>query len=119
VFALMIFGFGVVPDHMGTRRAGRDGVGEAVPAETVDPRLAPLKADTTEYPKGTMEKYTFSQKPLSVVTGEFSIATKFKVPANAPSGATAQNGTLRYQACNDRMCFAPKSVPVSITLEIE
>lgn len=79
----------------------------------------PLEAESVEYPKGTLEKYPFSPKPLSVVTGEFSIATKFKVPANAPSGATAQNGTLRYQACNDRMCFAPKSVPVSITLEIE
>ncbi len=37
----------------------------------------------------------------------------------AASGATAQNGTPRYQACNDRMCFVPKTVPVSITLEIE
>jgi len=79
----------------------------------------PLQASGIEYPKGTLEKYPFSQKPLSVVTGEFSIATKFKVPANAPTGTSAQNGTIRYQACNDRMCFAPKTVPVSFVLEIE
>ncbi len=79
----------------------------------------PLQTDGITYPKGTLEKYPFSAKPLSVVTGEFSIATKFKVPADAPNGAAAQNGTLKYQACNDRMCFAPKSVPVSLTLEIE
>lgn len=79
----------------------------------------PLTADGVTYPKGTLEKYPFSAKPLSVVTGEFSISSKFKVPANAPNGPAAQNGTLRYQACNDRMCFAPKSVPVSVTLEIE
>jgi thioredoxin:protein disulfide reductase len=79
----------------------------------------PLQTSTIEYPKGTLEKYSFSPKPLSVVTGEFSIATKFKVPDNAASGPTAQNGTLRYQACNDRMCFAPKTVPVSITFEIQ
>lgn len=79
----------------------------------------PLAVDGITYPKGALEKYPFSPKPLSVVTGEFSISTKFKVPANAPNGAAAQNGTLRYQACNDRMCFAPKSVPVSVTLEIE
>jgi hypothetical protein len=79
----------------------------------------PLQADGITYPKGSLEKYPFSSKPLSVVTGEFSISTKFKVPADAPNGAAAQNGTLKYQACNDRMCFAPKTVPVSLTLEIE
>jgi hypothetical protein len=79
----------------------------------------PLQVDGITYPKGTLEKYPFSPKPLSVVTGEFSISTKFKVPANTDNGAAAQNGVLKYQACNDRMCFAPKSVPVTVTLEIE
>src|SRR6202789_1798593 len=79
----------------------------------------PLQADGITYPKAAQEKYSFSEKPLSVVTGEFSISTKFKVPADAPTGASAQNGTLKYQACNDRMCFAPKTVPISLTLEIE
>jgi len=79
----------------------------------------PLQADGVTYPKAALEKYSFSDKPLSVVTGEFTIATKFKVPADAPTGPAAENGTLRYQACNDRMCFAPKTVPVSISLSIE
>ena len=79
----------------------------------------PLQVDGITYPKGSLEKYPFSPKPLSVVTGEFSVSTKFKVPANAGNGAAAQNGILKYQACNDRMCFAPKSVPVTVTLEIE
>jgi hypothetical protein len=79
----------------------------------------PLEADGITYPKGTNEKYSFSDKPLSVVTGEFTITTKFKVPATAATGASAQNGTLRYQACNDRMCFAPKTLNVSLSLNIE
>lgn len=79
----------------------------------------PLEAGEITYPKGAMEKYSFSDKPLSVVTGQFSITTKFKVPANAPAGPSAQNGTIRYQACNDRMCFSPKTMPVSLALNIE
>jgi thioredoxin:protein disulfide reductase len=79
----------------------------------------PLQLEGITYPKAALEKYSFSDKPLSVVTGEFSISTKFKVPANAPTGASAQNGTLKYQACNDRMCFAPKTVPVTVSLNIE
>lgn len=79
----------------------------------------PLQADGITYPKASNEKYSFSDKPLSVVTGEFSVTTKFKVPANTPSGPAVENGTVRYQACNDRMCFAPKTVPVTVGIEIE
>ncbi|MDP9053951.1 MAG: hypothetical protein M3N93_06560 [Acidobacteriota bacterium] len=79
----------------------------------------PLQADDITYPKPSEEKYSFSDKPLSVVTGGFSITTKFKVPNDAPNGASAQNGAVRYQACNDRMCFAPKTVPVSISLNVD
>jgi hypothetical protein len=79
----------------------------------------PLQQEGIAYPKAEMEKYSFSDKPLSVVTGDFTITAKFKVPADAPSGPAAENGTLRYQACNDHMCFPPKSVNVSVSLNIE
>jgi hypothetical protein len=79
----------------------------------------PLTMESVEYPKGSMEKYSFSDKPLSVVTGDFSISTKFKVPASAVSGPASQVGALRYQACNDRACFPPKTVPVSVTVSVE
>lgn len=79
----------------------------------------PLESDGIVYPKAAMEKYSFSDKPLSVVTGDFTITAKFKVPANVPSGPAAENGTIRYQACNDRMCFPPKTVNVSVSLNIE
>jgi hypothetical protein len=79
----------------------------------------PLQTDGITYPKADLEKYSFSDKPLSVVTGEFTITTKFKVPPDAAQGPSAENGTIRYQACNDRMCFAAKTVPVTISLNIE
>ena len=79
----------------------------------------PLEAGEIVYPKPSSEKYSFSDKPLSVVTGEFAITTKFKVPAGSATGAAAENGVVRYQACNDRMCFAPKTVNVSVAVEIQ
>ena len=79
----------------------------------------PLEAGAIAYPKGTMEKYSFSETALSVVSGEFSISTKFKVPAGAPTGAAAESGTLRYQACNDKACFPPKTLNVSFTVTVE
>src|ERR1035438_6218545 len=52
----------------------------------------PLQADGITYPKAAQEKYSFSEKPLSVVTGEFSITTKFKVPADAPRSEERREG---------------------------
>ena len=79
----------------------------------------PLKAEEVVFPKPTLEKYPFSEKPLSVFTGDFEVLTKFRVPANASSGPALASGKLRYQACNDRMCLPPKTVDVSLTIEIQ
>jgi hypothetical protein len=94
-----------------------------------DPSLIPLTLKWTDgplqegvitYPKPQLEQYTFTAgKPISVVTGAFDLVTKFKVPTSAELGPAAETGTLRYQACNDRMCFAPKTVPVNVTISIE
>lgn len=80
----------------------------------------PFQDGAITYPKPQMEKYTFSAgKDISVVTGAFDLVTKFQVPAGAPTGPAAQTGTLRYQACNDRMCFPPKTVNVNVTVSVE
>ena len=78
----------------------------------------PLESPQVAYPKAHMEKYTFSETPLSVYTGDFEIATKFKVAASANPGTAFVSGKLRYQACNDRMCLPPKTMDVSLPVEI-
>lgn len=77
-----------------------------------------LQAADVVYPKPEMEKYTFSEKPLSVYTGNFEILTKFKAPASAPAGPAILTAKLRYQACTTRMCLPPKTVDVSLPVEI-
>jgi hypothetical protein len=79
----------------------------------------PLEVEAVAYPKAHDEKYQFSpDQPLSVFTGNFEIATKFKVPPNATSGQAILAGKLRYQACNDTMCFPPKTVEVNLPIEV-
>jgi len=79
----------------------------------------PLQSEGITYPKADMEKYSFSEKPISVVTGEFSITTKFKVPADVQNGPAAQTGTLRYQACDNKACYPPKTLPINVTVSVE
>src|SRR5579862_4652447 len=62
----------------------------------------PLEAAGFAFPKPQMEKYSFSEKPLSVFTGNFQVVTHFKASAKAAPGPATLTGKLRYQACNDR-----------------
>src|SRR6266704_1310817 len=55
----------------------------------------PLEAIGVEFPKAQMEKYAFSEKPLSVFSGDFELVTKFKAAAGASSGPGLMVGKLR------------------------
>ena len=92
-----------------------------------DPYLIPLKLTWTPgplqpgeivYPKPTMHKVQSEPQPLAVFSGMFELTANFKVPATAVTGPAAMNGKLRYQACNDKMCLAPKDIPINIQLDI-
>jgi uncharacterized protein len=78
-----------------------------------------LVSPEVHYPAPQMLKVPFSEKPLSVLTGKFEITTKFKVPPTAPEGPSTIAGKLRYQACNDKSCFAPKTLDVKIPVEVK
>jgi hypothetical protein len=71
------------------------------------------------YPTPKTEKYAFSDKPLSVLTGAFDLIANFKVAANAPAGPGIAAGKLRYQACNDRACYPPKTIDIAISYQVQ
>ena len=78
-----------------------------------------LNPGAVTYPKASKEKYSFDPKPLSVVTGKFDLIAHFKIARDAPAGPGMANGRLKYQACNDRACFAPKTVDIAIPYQIQ
>jgi hypothetical protein len=78
----------------------------------------PLEPSGFAFPQPRMEKYSFSDKPLSVFSGEFQIVTHFKAAARTPPGPATMTGKLRYQACNNTMCLPPKTLDVALQVEI-
>lgn len=85
-----------------------------------DPYLIPLRltwdANTVEtvsvtFPEAKHEKYAFSEKPLSVFTGDFTIVSTVKPKV---AGFTVLNGKLRYQACNHNACLPPKTIDIKV-----
>lgn len=71
-----------------------------------------------QYPKPELQRYSFSERPLSVYTGDFQILARYEVLRNAPLGFSMLKGKLRYQACNDKLCLPPRTVEVRIPLEV-
>jgi len=88
--------------------------------------LIPLKVKWTDtasleggdlvFPKPVM--MDMAGEKLSVFTGNFDIVAKFKVAANAPAGPGSAAGKLSYQACNEKMCFPPKTIDISVPYSV-
>ncbi len=78
-----------------------------------------LEPGAVAYPKPQSMKFAYSKQPLSVFTGDFDLIARFKVAGNAPAGPGIATGKLRYQACNDRACFAPKSIDIAISYQVQ
>jgi hypothetical protein len=71
-----------------------------------------------DYPAGKNEKYSFSDQPLNVYSGAFTISVTLKARPGTPGGLAMAGGKLRYQACSDTMCFPPKTVDVRIPIDL-
>ena len=61
-----------------------------------------------KYPEGKLQKFAFSDTPLSVYAGEFVIEVPVEWSGSAPP---AVSGSIAYQTCNDAQCLAPTSLP--------
>jgi thiol:disulfide interchange protein DsbD len=63
------------------------------------------------FPKHLVKSFAFSETPMAVYEGTVRFEADLQVPAGA-SGEIVVDGTLSYQACNDRQCFPPASIPL-------
>jgi hypothetical protein len=77
-----------------------------------------LESKDITFPKPETAKLPFSEKPVSIFSGSFQIVSEFKVPRGASPGAGTVTGKLRYQACNDHECLTPRTIDVSVPVEI-
>ena len=78
----------------------------------------PLSLASVAYPKGSPEKFTFLDAPISVYQGKLLVGAILKVAAGAKPGAYTLKGMLNYQACNDHACLPPTSLPLTLTVNV-
>ena len=84
-------------------------------------RLDPPEGFTLEgvaFPEAILLEQVGVDEPLAVFEEEFTIGAALRVDASVAPGAYTVPGTLRYQACNDRMCFNPVNASVDFAVEV-
>ena len=79
---------------------------------TFDPNPA-VTFGPIRYPSGQQANVPWAETPVRLYSGPTIIFADVTV-----TRATTLTGTLKYQACDDAVCYAPKSVPVTLRVEM-
>lgn len=70
------------------------------------------------YPSAKTMRLNGSEEDLVVYDGTFVIRLPLKIAPDAQRGRVPLSGTLRYQACDDRHCLFPVTLPVNLVVEV-
>jgi hypothetical protein len=70
------------------------------------------------YPKGKLENFSFSKKPLNVYQDTAILRMPINALANAPLGAQHIPLKLRYQACSAEICLPPVTLTLDATINV-
>ena len=79
---------------------------------------AGFNSGEVSYPKGKLEKFTFSKTPLNVYQGNVILRMPVTARENAPLGEQHIPLKLRYQACSSELCLPPVTITLDATLNV-
>ena len=78
-----------------------------------------LKASPAVYPKPSIYFFKPFKEQVLVYSDPFKLTMKIAVGAVTPRMPPLRlTGTLSYQACDDRVCYLPESVPLEWNLPV-
>ncbi|MGH9387667.1 MAG: protein-disulfide reductase DsbD family protein [Vicinamibacterales bacterium] len=93
-----------------------------------DPLLIPTELRVTPpegvnvaeivFPPSIDLKQEGADQPLAVFERDFTIGVRLTLAGSLPQGDLAVPFRLRYQACDDKMCFAPTSANTALNLKV-
>ena len=70
------------------------------------------------YPRGKNRKFSFSDETINVYEGRTTISFNLNVPASYRGKTVNVRAVVRYQACTDEVCYAPKSQTLNLTAQV-
>ena len=80
---------------------------------------AGVRVSAVSYPRAILRSLKFSKNRVAVFEGRTTMRFNVTVPANFGSDSAQLKGKLRYQSCNDELCFPPQTKDVWIQVKIK
>lgn len=77
-----------------------------------------LKIDSISFPETIKKKFEYTDKPTDVYAETFFIKAEVKVGNKASDGQQLITGNLSYQACSEKSCLAPETIPVEVPVTV-
>jgi thioredoxin:protein disulfide reductase len=77
-----------------------------------------VRATEIVFPQATDFNQVGQSQPLAVFEHHFAIGVQFAVDEGTAPGSIDVAGRLRYQACDDKLCYPPQTADVRWTLTV-
>jgi DsbC/DsbD-like thiol-disulfide interchange protein len=71
------------------------------------------------YPRAIVRKFNFSKNQVAVYEGRATMRFSVSVPRNSSPGSAEIKVRVRYQSCNDDVCFPPQTRELGLWLNVE
>jgi DsbC/DsbD-like thiol-disulfide interchange protein len=72
-----------------------------------------------QYPAGEQLALPFmGNDKLSVYSGNFAVEAEVRIPKSTALGTQRIHGEVKYQACDNRQCFPPKTAPLEFDVKV-
>jgi DsbC/DsbD-like thiol-disulfide interchange protein len=78
-----------------------------------------ISVEFITYPDPLVRKFSFSETPLKVYEGETSLKLRLKADKTASVGKHNLSAKLRVQACDDKVCYAPGALDVTVPVNVK
>lgn len=92
---------------------------------TIDPQPW-MKVQPTRYPPSEIHEFPELNEKVEVYSKPFTLVQVLTIPATtavrkqlASASSLTVTGLLRYQACDEKVCYAPAKVPVKFVLKVK
>jgi DsbC/DsbD-like thiol-disulfide interchange protein len=78
-----------------------------------------IRVGAVSYPRALMRNLKFSKNRVAVFEGRVTMRFNITVPQNFASGTVEIKAKVRYQSCDDEVCFPPQTREEKMWLKIE
>lgn len=78
-----------------------------------------LRVGPVTYPRALMRQLKFSKNRVAVYEGRVTMRFTVTVPTNFQTGSAEIKARVRYQSCDDEVCFPPQTREEKVWLKVE